>query len=146
MAPAERETRITALRSLVQEGRPYSRSARRRYDRALLLRVRQGLSGARAQAPIVEAYRLASKLARERTELVHSSWADLLAQIRSSSRHCRTDAERRALSLLLPTERLYGPYYLALYRFYASLPDGLRMALITGLHGPNPTATSKTDR
>ena len=134
---------VKGLRQELEAIRTYSRAATARYDAALLLRVRQAIPSDKSRAPILEAYQVAARLRRERADLIHDSWDGLLEKLKHI---CPETQSRGLLTARLPTERLYGPAYLALYRFYAALPDGLRMDLITGLHGSGDAPTGRINR
>lgn len=146
-AEGERKPALGSHRSALAEALRYTKAAARRYDHSVRYLLHKEIPAASLRAPALAAFRLAAQLAEERRVLIHGSWEDLFRQFESGpARLCADPARRATLAAGLPSERLFGPYYLALYRFYGALSTPLRMQLITGLHGTKEAAPPKTGR
>ena len=76
------------------------------------------------------------KLQLERQMLVEKNWRDYFEKLNTGryDRGCSDPAEKNSILNIQPEERLYLPYYIALYEFYSYLPDFVRMEMIIQLH------------
>ncbi len=116
----------------------YVGAARGRFERALAGRLERSAGAGQRGAGWKAGRALVRQLGQERADLVRTSWEKLLVQAARKPRDvCAKKAETAAE---LPKERLFGPYYLALFRFYTALPVALRQELLTSLHGPSASS------
>lgn len=76
------------------------------------------------------------KLQAERQMLIEKNWQNYFRRLTTdrNSRACSDPAEKTSILNIQPEERLYLPYYIALYEFYSYLPDFVRMEMIIQLH------------
>ena len=76
------------------------------------------------------------KLQTERQMLIEKNWQNYFNKLSTdrNGRTCSDPAEKTSILDTQPDERLYLPYYIALYEFYSYLPDFDRMEMIIQLH------------
>jgi len=70
-------------------------------------------------------------LQKERQLQIHRFWNETVAAL-SRKRACRENEQRRIMERM-PQEPLYPPYYFALYRFFGSIPNDVRIQLILSM-------------
>lgn len=147
LGPADRRLRLSALESELARQHQLHAAVLARYEDQLAREAGyapgpEGEAGEEEEAPGVAGpgqharLRLARSavqaLARERSALVERYWRDF------ASRLADADADPAACAGApgpeLPREKLYAPYYLALYRFFEAIPPAERARLLVRLH------------
>lgn len=148
LGPADRRLRLLALESELARQHRLHAATLARYEDQLAREAGYALlpdraatesdaaegsaAGAGPRARLRVARGAVQQLARERSALVERYWRDFARRIAAA------DANPAACAAApgpdLPREKLYAPYYLALYRFFEEIPPAERARLLVKLH------------
>jgi hypothetical protein len=148
LSPADRRLRLLALEAELARQHQLHAATLARYEDQLAREAGYALLPGRAAAEqdVAEGsaagsgqrarLRLARgavlELARERSALVERYWRDFVRRFAAADANPAACAG--APGPELPREKLYAPYYLALYRFFEEIPPAERARLLLKMH------------
>ncbi len=149
LAPGDRELRLLALEAELIRQHQLWRATFERYENQLAREADYAATGPRDRADsddasdanltrrtrrerLQTARKAVQALARERSELMERYWRDFARGL--GAQNADPAACAAAPAPAPPREKLYAPYYLALYRFFEELPPAERARLLLKLH------------